>query len=221
VRRSSVVRHLREMTEQATDLLRLRETAIGWPLDGIWVAGELLTDRPEIEEAAVVLMLDLPPRELPWLAINPTAEWVSDQLRLGKRPINWVCRPRLWPPWNPANRRVARIWAMPTGAVEATLSALEEGTVAPHAIVVPSLRELRKQSEVELEVSRRHLHGILDRYWDRRDRHRDLGSKEDRLWRAAQGVRELEEMVTGPDELAAIAEIAARRRASDLRPEIG
>lgn len=41
----------------------------------------------EIDHGTVVLMIDLPPDELPWLAAHPTAEWVGDQLRLGKRSI--------------------------------------------------------------------------------------------------------------------------------------
>lgn len=209
MKRSSAVRHLREMAEQATDLLRLRGSSIPWPLEGMWAAGDLLGERSDLDAAVVVLMLDLPPEDLPWLAVHPTAEWVSDQLRLGKRPVIWYYRPRLWPAWNPAHRRVTRIWAAPTGSVEAAFVALEEGRVAGHAIVEPSLREMRDQAKVELEVSRPHLHGILDRYWDRRDPQRDFGFREDRLWRAAQGVRELEAM--GASDTASL-EVERRRR---------
>ncbi|MGF1599147.1 MAG: hypothetical protein ACFCVK_19890 [Acidimicrobiales bacterium] len=39
---STAVRHLVEMAAEASDLLRLRDTDIGWPLEESWVAGELL-----------------------------------------------------------------------------------------------------------------------------------------------------------------------------------
>jgi hypothetical protein len=59
-------------------------------LESIWVTGELLSSVDTVEDATVVLLLlDLPTDELPSIALHPTAEWVSERLRLGKRPVLW------------------------------------------------------------------------------------------------------------------------------------
>ncbi len=59
-------------------------TATGWPLTEMWVAGALLESSDEIGHGTVVLMIDLPPDELPWLAVHPTAEWVGEHRRCGR-----------------------------------------------------------------------------------------------------------------------------------------
>lgn len=88
------------MADVANDRLLLRDSELGWPLEELWVGGDLLGHRSGLEAGAVVLVLDLPPEELPWLAMHPAAEWVGAQLRLGKRPFLWSYRPILWPVWN-------------------------------------------------------------------------------------------------------------------------
>lgn len=87
VKRSTTIRHLVELAEVATERMRLRQTDIGWPLVEMWVTGELLGLAETIETGAVVLVLDLPAEDLPWLGLHPAGEWVGDQLRLGKRPL--------------------------------------------------------------------------------------------------------------------------------------
>ena len=98
------------MATVADDLLRLRDSAIGWPLEEMWVTGAMLDPGDDVDHASVVLMLDLPSEQLPWLAVDPTAEWVSEQLRLGKRPVQWCYRPLAWPPWTYQHRPVVRCW---------------------------------------------------------------------------------------------------------------
>jgi hypothetical protein len=108
VKRATAVRQVREMAEEASGLVRFRETEIGWPLEELWAAGDLLGDRETIEAGTVVLMVDVPPEELPWLAVHPVGESVGERLGLGKRPFQWFYRPMLWPAWNPAHQRVAQ-----------------------------------------------------------------------------------------------------------------
>jgi hypothetical protein len=103
----ATVRHLEEMADAATENMRLRDSGIGWPLQELWVTGELLEGPESMEWGSVVLVLDLPPDELTWLARHPMAEWISSQLRLGKRPFAWAYRPSAWPVWNHRNRRLA------------------------------------------------------------------------------------------------------------------
>jgi hypothetical protein len=194
VKRATAVRHVREMAEESSGLLRLRETEIGWPLEELWAAGELLGDREAIEAGTVVLMVDVPPEELPWLVVHPVAEWVGERLGLGKRPFHWFYRPVLWPAWNPAHRRVARVWTAGDGVDAAALDALSTGGFDGVVVAEPTATEAREQFGVELVAARRHLHEILECYWDRdwRAEHRQPQGPEDHLWRSAQGVREIE-----------------------------
>ena len=103
--RSTAIRHLVEMATEASNLLRLRETDIGWPLDELWLTGSLLETEGDLDAGSVILLIDVLADELPWLAKHPTAEWVGDRLRLGKRPMLWCYRPSVWPPWNARHRR--------------------------------------------------------------------------------------------------------------------
>jgi hypothetical protein len=181
-----------EMAEVATDQLQFRSSEIGWPLEELWVAGQLLEPIDELEHGSVVLMLHLQPDELPWLAAHPQAEWVGEQLRLGKRPISWHNRPIGWPAWTYRDRRVARFWSATNGVDQAVIEALRSGDQVK--VVEPSRDELDAQLRLELTVSRAHLRSILDSYWDHdwRRAHRGGTSPEDRLWRAATAVTEIE-----------------------------
>src|SRR5687768_7075470 len=115
VKRSTAIGHLEEMAEVATESMRLRDSEIGWPLEEMWVTGELLGPADVVETATVVLVLDVPPDDMPWLALNPTGEWVGGRLRLGKRPFLWCYRPLAWPVWNHEHRRLVRFWSARDG----------------------------------------------------------------------------------------------------------
>ena len=192
VKRSTAIRHLVEMATEATDLLRLRETAIGWPLEELWATGDLLDTGGDLETGAVILLLDVAPDEVPWLAKHPAGEWVGDRLRLGKRPMLWCYRPSVWPPWNARHRRVARVWAATAGLDEGTIEALRSGT--DPSVVEPSADDLRAQLAAEREASHAHLRRIVDDYWERDWRRRHRGEEaEDHLWRAAAGLVEIDD----------------------------
>jgi hypothetical protein len=194
VKFSTAVGHLVEMADVATDRLRLRDTSIGWPLEELWVAGELLDLPTELEAATVVLAIDAPPDEVPWLAKHPAGEWAGSELRLGKRPFFWAYRPSVWPVWNHQHRRVARVWSAAGGADVRVLDALRRRDREGLQVVEPSDAELAVQLRAELGVSRRHLRHVLDHYWDRDWRRSRRGlddSAEDELWRAAEGAREI------------------------------
>lgn len=194
MKRSSAVRHLAELAEAASEGLRFRNGPTGWPLVSIWVAGELLSSADTVEDATVVLLLDLAVDELPSIALHPTAEWVSERLRLGKRPVQWWYRPQTWPAWNARHRRVVRFWSDRDGAHDGVLDALRERCSLP--VVEPAPEDWRAQLHEERAVARRHLATVLDHYHDRdwRREHQGFGVyPEDRLWRAAQGLREIED----------------------------
>lgn len=194
VKRSTAIGHLVEMGEVATERLRLRDTDIGWPLEELWVTGDLLSLADTLESGSVVLVLDLPAEELPWLALHPVGEWVGDQLRLGKRPLRWCYRPLAWPVWNHDHQRLVRFWTA-SGSVDTdVIEALRSRRLDRLAVVEPSAHELVPQLREEVAVSRRHLRAVLDSYWDRSWRHEHEGyddSPEDHLWRAATAVEDM------------------------------
>ncbi len=182
------------MANVATDSVRLRDTDLGWPLEELWVTGDLLEHRSELQTGSVVLVLDLAPEELPWLATHPAGEWVGAELRLGKRPFLWSYRPTLWPAWNHRHRRVARFWSARSGIEAAVLDALAAGRVDDAPTVEPSIDELVDQLTVEVDASAKHLRKVLATYWDPDWRRRHKGvdtSPEDQLWRAAQAAVEI------------------------------
>ncbi len=194
VKRSTAIGHLVEMAEVATEHLRLRDTDIGWPLEHMWVTGDLLGLADTLDAGAVVLVLDLPADDLPWLALHPTAEWIGAQLRLGKRPLQWCYRPVAWPVWNSQHQRLARFWSATDGLDAAVIDALQSRRLDRLPVVEPTADELAHQFGVELAVSRAHLSAMLDKYWDhgwRRKHGSDDASPEDHLWRAATAVTEL------------------------------
>ncbi len=193
---STAVGRLRSLAGEANSIwLRLADTDIGWPLDELWVAGELLDGAAELETMAVILMLDEPADDVPWLALHPSGEWVGEQLRLTKLPIRWSYRPAVYPAWNPQHHRVLRFWSAKAGPDEEVLQQLEQRRLDRRRIVQPTAEELENQLDSELDVCRRRLRQILDQYWDEdwRRHHKGFGvHPEDYLWRAAEAVHEIE-----------------------------
>ena len=182
------------MAEVSTERLRLRDTDIGWPLQELWVTGELLGVADTIDEGSVVLVLDVPAEELPWLALHPSGKWVGDQLRLGKRPMRWCYRPLAWPVWNHEHRRLVRFWTASNGLDTDVIEALRARHLNRLTVVEPSEQDLVEQLRDELTVSRRHLRTVLDSYWDRDWRREHEGydaSPEAHLWRAATAVEDM------------------------------
>ncbi len=186
------------MATEATDLLRLRETDIGWPLEELWVTGDLLDSDGDLESGVVVLVLDVVPEELPWLATHPAGEWVGDRLRLGKRPMLWCYRPMGWPSWNARHRRVARVWSAVTGVDAVAIEALRRGH--DPGVVEPADEEFRTQLLVERPLSQAHLRWIIEKFWEPgwQRRHR-RGEAEDQLWRAAAGLMEIDDALAALD----------------------
>ncbi|MGH8929998.1 MAG: DUF7711 family protein [Egibacteraceae bacterium] len=196
MKRSTAIRHLIEMAEVATERLGLRQTNIGWPLEQLWVSGDLLGLTDSLDAGSVVLVLDVPTEEVPWLARNPHGEWIGGQLRLGKRPMRWCYRPLLWPVWNHEHRRLVRYWSADAGLDANVIEGLRSRRLGELAVVEPSTEELSNQLREELAVSRRHLREVLTHYWDygwRREHKAYDQSPEDHLWRAATAVSDIQD----------------------------
>ncbi|MGI9017162.1 MAG: DUF7711 family protein [Euzebya sp.] len=92
------------------------------------------------------------------------------------------------------------MWSRAGAAEDEVLEALTQPSPSHIAIVEPSQEKYLAQVRTELAVARRHLRGVLDRYWepDWRRTHKGGGVyPEDHLWRAAQAVEELARACSG------------------------
>ena len=159
---------------------------------------EPLGEVENLEYGRVVLSVNLPADELSWLVDHPKAAWIAEDLRLGKRPFLWCYRPSVWPAWNAQHRRVVRFWSVGAGLDGHVVEALAEKRFNELAIVEPTRAGFVEQLQLEMVTSRQHLQAVLDGYWDQtwRRQHKWGEGPEDHLWRAAEGLREIEEALS-------------------------
>lgn len=188
MKRSTAVRHLREMAEEATQRLQFG----AWPLAELWVSGSFLDHGATVDAGAVLLRLDLPEEQLPWLSLHPAGEAVGEGLRLGKRPFSWWYRSVQDPPWTIEHQRVARFWSDSTGTDDGAVESLGSDDVRALDVVRPTEEEFALQIQRDLSRSRAHLRSVVSGYWEREWRleHRP---PEDHLHRAAAGLCALED----------------------------
>lgn len=200
VKRSTAIGHLVEMGDVATGATRFRGTEIGWPLEEMWAGGELVGPADTLEAGSVVLVLDVPAEELPWLARHPVGEWVGEQLRLGKRPMLWSYRPVGRPVWGSDHRQLVRFWTSADGTDHTVIDALRDRRFADLAVIEPTGGELIAHLSDELDRSRRYLRTVVDGYWDPAWRRHHKGpdeSPEDHLWRAATAAADILDSLDG------------------------
>ncbi len=191
MKRSTAVRNLVTLSKAADRHAAL--AGLDWPLRQMSVAGEILDGPATLEAVSVILGLEMPADELPWLALHPREQAVADMLRLPKLPIRRYARPIEEPAWNPVFRKVVRFWDVATGLDRQVVEALDSGDPAP--AVEPTPDEYVRQMTRELTRCRGHLCGVLDGFWEPawRQAHRGGGIyPEDHLWRAARAVRDIE-----------------------------
>ena len=201
VKRSTALRHVTELAEEADRLTRLSGD-LALPLSELWVGGDLLDEAEQVEWALVVVRLDIAADEFPHLALHPAMAVCESVLRLDKRPIDARWRARQVPAWDHDVRRVARVWSAQTGADELLLCHLRNQTVSDTMIETPTPAELREFLTDGLPRAERHLAEVLDGYWepDWRRTHTGHGiHPEHHLWRAAEAVRSMREAFDGLD----------------------
>jgi hypothetical protein len=177
VKFATSVGHLESVGQQANEYLRLKDSDIGWPLDELWVGSELLDGPAEIEATPLVLVLDVPPENLPWLALHPAGDWICEQLRLTKRPISWRYRSTVYPAWNCRDRQVPRFWSSDAGDHTDVIEGLRARHFDQLQIVAPGQTEFAAQLQTELDLCRYQLKDNLDQYWDAewRQQHKGFG----------------------------------------------
>ena len=198
MKRSTIVRHLTEIAERATETVSYVDIFEAVPLREIWVAGDVLDEVDMCENVTVVLMLDLPANELPLLALHRHGRFWEWHLNLAKHPLLHRYEPVARPAWNHDRRRVLRIWTLEHGMDAATLGDLRSLPLAGIEVVEPTPAELKELLEAELPRSTDHLREVLEHYWEGRWRkaHTDRSSgihPDDHLWRAAYAVQSMQE----------------------------
>jgi len=184
---SAIARRLREVVA-AADSAR-RDPA----LVEVWACGSFLDDEPGADaDAAVVLVVDVPAGELPWLNPHPVPYFWAERLGVRRLQMAWWGRPSAWPAWNQEARRVLRVWSAAGGEESGVLDVLGAGDVASLPVVEPSGRELLEQLRVERPVAVAQFDEVVDRYWDRDFRRGLAPNPEQVLWHAARAVRDLD-----------------------------
>ena len=199
MRRSTAVKQVAGFVEEAEDFHRRAAHLVAATLAELWVGGAVLGTAERIDTYDVVLVLDAPAAEIPWLALHPAGEWYGDRLRLTKVMAEWFLRSTEHGVHNHRLRELVRVWT-PDGPDEALIDRLRRGELTPTDISQPpDDATLAAQLETELVQCRQHLATILDSYFDRdwRRAHKGYGVyPEEHLWRAAQAVRELTDALT-------------------------
>lgn len=139
-------------------------------------------------------MFDVPPDELPEMALTRDERAASSILGLDKRPMLVRSRPTARPAWSHLERRVARVWSREGGHDRGNLEGLVGAKLNDVTVVEPSSEELHAWLASELPRSEAHLRTMLDDYWVgewRRD-HTGRGvHPDDHLWRAAWAVQSM------------------------------
>ena len=193
VKPSTAVCHLFEMAPWPTTAYHFETARSAGRWRSCGLAATLLEHRSDLEAGSVVLVLDLPPDELPWLAMYPVAEWV------GPAPARQEAVPLVVP-----TGPVAGVEPAPSSCSPLLVSTLRDRYRGPRRppgwpcrrvpIVEPSTDELRHQLSTEVDASGTHLRKVLAAYWDTDWRRLHKGvdtSPEDQLWRAAQAAVEI------------------------------
>ncbi len=195
VKRSTVVRHFREIADAATRVAGFDPGAFDLPaLVEVWVGGDLVEQHGEIDHVVAVLVLDVPADQLPEISLHPAERAAVSWLEIEKRPMITRSRPATRPPWSHLERRVARAWSRDQGVDAANLGALATGDLDAVDVVAPADEDLVSWLRREIPRSESHLRAVLDGYWEGDWRRAHTGGgihPEDHLWRAAWAVQSM------------------------------
>jgi hypothetical protein len=197
----------RRAVEKLQSLAEACEAVKGWPPENpflleAYVFGDVLEGMDPLEYVEVVLVLNLPPEQVPWESSPHGTQWLADQLRLSKGGFAYWWRSHLDPVWNHHIRGPVRFWSH-EGPDERALRNLTERRFGDLPRLTPSPQVQRDQLAGELDAALSHLRAVHTSYWDRdwRREHRGSGRyPEHHLWEAVQGYLDLHDAAQpGPD----------------------
>jgi hypothetical protein len=190
---SRAVHHLEEVAVRCADMATRPATIFPLRVTALWTFGEVLTSRDDLDCVRILLTVDLPVDEVPWLCPPAGAEHWSHATGLSKNPVTAIWRSSRAPLWNHEIRGPLLIWSEACGPDEPgdiasdALSALRDGTAEALRLPEPAPAEMASRLEAELEVSRRALESITATYERRRFSPGKLEPVADALWRAGAG----------------------------------
>jgi hypothetical protein len=155
------------------------------PVRELWVFGDLLGERRDLDWVSVAVGVDLPVHEVPWLCMPPGAQQWLELTRASKNPISVLWRSVHAPVWNHRIVRPALVWDIRVGIHEQVLTAISNGRGSSAALETPSVGEQVARMQDELEVSLAELTRRTEEYETLH--YIRLGVRADALHAAAKG----------------------------------
>jgi len=194
--------HLEQLAAACADLTKRPATIFPLRVTSLWTFGEVLDSRDDVSVLPVVLAVDRPVQDVPWMCPPAGAEHWSNATRLSTSPVVAMWRSTQAPLWNHHIRRPLLIWDEPQGdgpgAVVDGLAALRDGTAEALRLPEPAPGELSARLEAELEVSLHALEAATAAYEQRRFGMGKLEPTADALWRAGAGYLDVLRAVESP-----------------------
>ena len=169
------------------DMARRPATIFPLRVTALWTFGEVLDCRRDLDYLCVVLAVDLPIGDVPWLCAPAGAEHWSHAAGLAHKPLAATWRTSRAPLWNHHIRGPLLIWDASAGAAAAALPALAAGTAQSLRLPEPAPAQLACRLEAELSVSLRALESTTAAYEQRRFSPGKRQAVADALWHASAG----------------------------------
>lgn len=186
---SRAIHHVETLADQCADMATTPPSIVPLRVVQLWVFGEVLDRRQDVDVVSVALAVDLPPDDVPWYCRPPGAEQWANATRLTKNPINVRWRSARAPVWNHRIERPVLVWSLDDGVLTEAITAIRDGE--PPRLPAPTAAESRTRLADELAVSLRCLRVRSQEYEDRRWRPGKLEPVADALWDATAGYLDL------------------------------
>lgn len=186
---SRAVHHLEDLAHSCADMASRPATIFPLRVTSLWVFGEVLDSRDDLDWLRVVLAVDLPVEDVPWWCPPVGAEHWSHATRLSKNPVAAMWRSTRAPLWNHHIHRPLLIWDESGTPGESTrvLTALRDGTAEELRLTEPTPGERASRLEAELAVSLKAVKAATATYDQRRFSPGKLQPVADALWQATAG----------------------------------
>jgi hypothetical protein len=157
----------------------------------MWVFGDVLGPKRDLETVSLALSLDLPAEDVAWLTNPPAAMHWLGMTRLPKNPVRVWWRSARAPVWNHRIVQPLLVWSSADGVLEDAMNALREGRGKALGLAKPSADELATRLSQELAISLSTLRKRTADYEDKRWGRAKLEPTADALWLAADGYLDL------------------------------
>jgi len=194
--------HLEQLAAACTDLSKRPATIFPLRVTSLWTFGAVLDSREDLGILPVVLAVDGPVQDFPWMCPPAGAEHWSHATRLSTSPVVAMWRSTRAPLWNHHIYRPLLIWdespGDDSGVAADGLAALRGGTAEALRLPEPSPGELSARLEAELAVSLQALKTATAAYEQRRFGAGKLEPTADALWRAGTGYLDVLRAVEPP-----------------------